>query len=249
MIIDTHCHIYASEMENAEEIIRQAAKNDISLIVNGTDPSSNRQILDLSARHDNVYAALGYFHSFADEVSTEDISLLDSQLDNDRVVAVGEIGLDYYHGKDNSDKQKELFEVMLDLAEKHALPVIVHSRKSIQDTFDILKSHDVTGSMHSYQGSGEMAREFIKLGFYIGVGGPVTHKNNKKIRKMLKEIDISNILVETDSPYLAPEERRGEVNTPLNLTYIIEKISSEFDMPESEVSQITSQNAKRLFAL
>ena len=105
------------------------------------------------------------------------------QLKNDKVIAVGEIGLDYYHTKDNKDKQKELFEKMLNLAQKHALPAIVHSRKSIQDTFNILKKHDVVGSMHCYQGSAEMAREFIKLGFYIGIGGPITHKNNKKTKK------------------------------------------------------------------
>ena len=249
MIIDTHCHIYKSEMENAEEIIRKAAQNDIQIILNGTDPSSNLEVLQLSAKHDNVYAALGYFHSFADEITDDDISLLDRQLSCDKVVAVGEIGIDYYHTKDNKAKQKELFEKMLDLAESHNLPAIVHSRKSLQDTFDILKSHDVVGSMHCYQGSPEMAREFIKLGFFIGVGGPVTHKNNKKIRKMLKQIDISHILVETDSPYLTPEEKRGEENTSLNLKYIIRKISQELDMTESEVAEITAQNAKRLFAI
>lgn len=247
MIIDTHCHIYYSEMDNAEEIIRQAAENDICIILNGTDPSSNREVLELSAKYENVYAALGYFYSFADEITEEDIFLLDSQLTNDNVIAVGEIGIDYYHTKDNADKQKELFEKMIGLAQKHDLPVIVHSRKAIQDTFEILKKHDVVGSLHCYQGSGEMAREFIKLGFYIGIGGPVTHTNNKKIRKMLKKIDINHILVETDSPYLTPEEKRGEKNTSLNLKYIIRKIAEELDIEEDKVIEITTDNAKRLF--
>ena len=122
-----------------------------------------------------------YYVRFADEITDEDISLLDKQLSNDKVIAVGEIGLDYFHTKDNKDKQKELFEKMLSLAQKHGLPVIVHCRKSMQDTFDILKKHDVVGSMHCYQGSAEMAQEFIKLGFYMGVGGPITHNSNKKI--------------------------------------------------------------------
>ena len=248
-MIDTHCHIYNSEMENADEIIRKAAKNDIHIILNGTDPLSNREVLELSAKHENVHAALGYFYSFADDVSDEDISLLDSQLDNDKVVAVGEIGIDYYHRKDNKDKQKLLFEKMLDLAQKHGLPVIVHSRKSIQDTFDILKEHDVVGSMHCYQGSAEMALEFIKLGFYIGIAGPITHTNNKKIKKMAKRIGIDHMLVETDSPYLAPEERRGEMNTSLNLKYITAKIAQELDMDEDEVIRITAQNARNLFKL
>jgi TatD DNase family protein len=249
MIIDTHCHIYNSEMENAEQIIKEAAKNDINIIVNGTDPLSNKEILELSDKYENVYAALGYFHTFADEVTDEDISLLDKQLKNDNVIAVGEIGLDYYHRKDNKERQKELFEEMLNLAEKHDLPVIVHSRKSMQDTLDILKRHNVTGSMHCYQGSAEMGREFIKLGFYIGIGGPITHKNNKKIRKMVKKIDIDHMLVETDSPYLTPEERRGEKNTPLNLKYITRKIAEELDMAEDDVIKITTDNAKRLFGI
>lgn len=247
MLIDTHCHIYKSEMENAQEIIKEAAKNDISIILNGTDPQSNLEILGLSDKYNNVYAALGYFHTFADKITDEDISLLDSQLENDKVIAVGEIGLDYYYTKENKDKQKELFEEMLNLARNHDLPVIVHSRKSIQDTFDILKKHDVVGSMHCYQGSAEMAQQFIKLGFYIGIGGPITHTNNKKTKRMVKKIDINHILVETDSPYLTPEEKKGEENTSLNLKYIIRKIAEELGMQEDEVIRITTQNAKRLF--
>ena len=230
-------------------VITEARKNDIHIILNGTDPLSNKEILELSGKYDNVYAALGYFYSFADEITDEDISLLDKQLRSDKVVAVGEIGIDYYHTKDNKDIQKELFEKMLDLAEKRNLPVIVHSRKSIQDTFDILKKHDVVGSMHCYQGSAEMAQEFIKLGFYIGIAGPVTHTNNKKIRKMVKGIDISHMLVETDSPYLSPQEKRGEKNTSLNLKYIIRKIAEELDMSEDEVMEMTSENARKLFKI
>jgi TatD DNase family protein len=125
----------------------------------------------------------------------------------------------------------------------------VHSRKSIQDTYDILKKHDVVGSMHCYQGSAEMAREFIKLGFYIGVGGPVTHTNNKKIRRMVKQIDINHMLVETDSPYLSPQEKRGEENTSLNIKFITRKIAEELDMKEDEVIEITTENAKKLFRI
>ena len=249
MIIDTHCHIYNSEMENAEEIIKEAAKNDMHIILNGTNPKSNKEVLELSSKYENAHGALGYLYTLADEITDEDISLLDKQLENDEIIAVGEIGLDYYHTKDNKDNQMVLFEKMLNIAEKHDLPVIVHSRKSMQDTFDILKRHDVVGSLHCYQGSAEMAHEFIKLGFYIGIGGPVTHDNNKKIRKMLKEIDISHMLVETDSPYLTPQEKRGEKNTSLNLKYIIRKIARELDMEEKDVIDISTQNARRLFRI
>ena len=247
MIIDTHCHIYKSEMENAEEIINKALENDIQLIVNGTDPSSNREVLDLADEYENVHAALGYLYSYADEVSEADISLLDSQLGCDNVVAVGEIGLDYYHTKDNRVKQIDLFEEMLDLSKKHNLPVIVHSRKSIQDTYDILKKHNVNGSLHCYQGSAEMAQEFVKLGFYIGIAGPVTYSGNKKVKKVLKSTDINRILIETDSPYLTPLEKRGEKNTPFNLKYIIGKISEELEIMPDEVAEITACNARRLF--
>ena len=236
-------------MENAEEIIKEAQKNNIILILNGTDLESNEEALKLSEDYENVYAALGYFYTLADEITDEDILLLDNQLKKDKVIAVGEIGLDYYKGKENKDKQIELFEKMLTLAEKHNLPVIVHSRKAMQDTYDILKKHNVVGSMHSYQGSVEMAKEFIKLGFYIGIGGTVTHTNNKKTRKMLNEIGIEHILLETDSPYLPPEEKRGEDNTPLNLKYIIKKIAEELDIEESEVIEITAENAKRLLKI
>ncbi|MBR2664948.1 MAG: TatD family hydrolase [Methanobrevibacter sp.] len=249
MIIDTHCHIYASEMENAEEIIMEAADNDIHMVLNGTDPSSNREVLELSDKYDNVHAALGYFYTLADEITDEEIELLDRQLGSDNVVAVGEIGLDYYHTKDNRDKQIELFENMLILAEKHDLPVIVHSRKAMQDTFDILKKHDVVGSLHSYQGSAEMAQQFIRLGFYIGVGGTITHKNNKKARRMLENTDINHLLLETDSPYLSPQEKMGEMNTPLNIRYVVRKLAEELDMEKSEVIEITTENARNLFTI
>lgn len=249
MIIDTHCHVYTGEMENAEDIIKDALDNDIHLILNGTDFKSNKEVLELAGKYENVHAALGYFYTLADEITDDDISLLDRQLENENVIAVGEIGLDYYYTKENKDSQIQLFERMLVLAEKHGLPVIVHSRKAMQDTFDVLKRHDVVGSLHCYQGSSEMAKRFIELGFYMGIGGPITHKNNKKTTKMLKEIDVSHILVETDSPYLPPQERRGEPNTPQNILYVIRKIAEELDIDEYDVIEITSKNAKKLFKL
>jgi TatD DNase family protein len=236
-------------MENAEEIIREAANRDIILILNGTDSKSNEEVLELASKYENAYAALGYFYTLADEISDEDISLLDKQMNNDKVVAVGEIGLDYYKGKENRDKQIELFEKMLKLAERHELPVIVHSRKAMQDTYDILKRHNVVGSLHSYQGSAEMGKQFIKLGFCLGVGGTITHSNNKKTRKILNNLGIDNIVLETDSPYLPPEEKRKEKNSPMNLRYIIGKIAEELDMSEEEIIRITAKNAQRLFKI
>ena len=247
MIIDTHCHIYNSEIENAEEIIKECKKNNIYMILNGIDPNSNKEILDLAKKFDNVYAALGYDHSVVNDITEEDIKLLDEQLSNEKVIAVGEIGLDYYWVKDNKETQKELFEKMLNLAEKHNLPVIVHAREAIGDTYDILKKHKVIGSMHCYQGSKEMAKEFIKLGFYIGIDGPITYKNNKKQKEMIKEIDINHILVETDSPYLSPEPVRGTQNTSMNLKYIIKSASDELNISNDEMIKILENNTKKLF--
>lgn len=247
MIIDTHCHIYPSEMDDAEEIIKKCEEKNIVLLLNGIDKESNSEILELTKKYDNVYAALGYDHSVVDKINEDDIKILDEQLSNDKIVAVGEIGLDYYWVKDNKEKQKELFEKMLFLAEKHNLPVIVHAREAIQDTYDILKKHKVIGSMHCYQGSSEMAKEFIKLGFYIGIDGPITYKNNKKQKEMIKNIDINHILVETDSPYLSPEPVRGEKNTSLNLIYILEKIGKELNMSIGDITNITTNNARRLY--
>ena len=247
MIIDTHCHMYKSEYSNAEEIIKECELKNIKIILNGIDKKSNLEVLELSKKYDNVYAAIGYDHSVVDNISESDIDLLESQLKNDKVIAIGEIGLDYYWIKDNKEEQKKLFKKMLELAERNNLPVIVHSRDAVQDVYDILKKYKIKGSIHCYSGSTEMANEFIKLGFYIGIDGPITYKNNRKQREMIKKIDINHILVETDSPYLSPEPKRGEKNTPLNITYIIEKIAEELNVSEEEILKITVQNAKNLF--
>ncbi|MBP3634874.1 MAG: TatD family hydrolase [Bacilli bacterium] len=247
MIIDTHSHMYESEYENAEKVIQKCKDNDIKIILNGIDKKSNLEVLELSKKYDNVYAAIGYDHSVVDEITEEDIGLLEEQIKDNKVTAIGEIGLDYYWIKDNKEKQKTLFRKMLNLAEKYNLPIIVHSRDAVQDVYDIVKEYNVIGSIHCYSGSKEMAREFIKIGFYIGIDGPITYKNNKKQREMIKEIDINHILVETDSPYLAPEGKRGEKNTPLNIIYIIDEIAQELNMSEEKIIEITTNNAKELF--
>ena len=247
MIIDTHCHIYISEYEKAEEIIKECKDNNISIILNGIDKKSNEEVLELANKYDNVYAAIGYDHSVVNKINNQDIELLESQLKNDKVIAIGEIGLDYYWVKDNKEKQKELFEKQLKLAEKYNLPVIIHSREAVQDVYDILKKYNIIGSIHCYSGSTEMAKEFIKLGFYIGIDGPITYKNNRRQREMIKEIDINHILVETDAPYLSPEPKRGEKNTPLNLIYIIEKISEELNIDKEKMIEVLEKNTKNLF--
>ena len=249
MLIDTHSHTYYSEDKDAENILKECEENNIKIILNGIDKSSNKEVIELSKKFSNVYAAIGYDHSVVDSIKEEDIKLLEKQIKEEKIIAIGEIGLDYYWIKDNKEKQKKLFIKQLDLAEKYNLPVIVHSRDAVNDVYEILKNRKNKGSIHCYSGSIEMAKKFIDIGFYIGVDGPITFKNNKKQKELIREINLNHILVETDSPYLTPEPNRGKKNSPLNLKYIIKTISEELNKNVEDVENITFNNARMLFDL
>lgn len=165
---------------------------------------------------------------------------------NNKVYAVGEIGLDYYWVQDNKEKQQELFKKQIELAIKYNLPVVVHSRKAMQDTFDILTSYDVKGVLHCYSGSYEMAKEFVKRGFKLGIGGVSTFKNSK-LNEVIEKIDLKDLLLETDSPYLTPEPYRGEQNIPSNIYYVAKKIAEIKGLSTEEVILKTTQNALEFF--
>lgn len=247
-MIDTHCHVYEEEMSDYKDIIEECDKQNISMIVNAVDIESSKDIISLSKTYKNVYAAIGLNYDTIDRVEEKDLTKLEDLIKTEKIVAIGEIGLDYYWTKDNKDKQIKFFKSQLELAKKYDLPVIVHARESVQDVYDILKEMDIhKGSMHCYSGSLEMAREFIKLGFKIGIDGPITYKNNKKGVEVVQNIDIKDILIETDSPYLSPEPNRGKTNSPLNLKYIVEKIADIKNMSIEEVKEITTNNAKELY--
>ena len=248
-MIDTHCHVIKEEMDNYIDIIEECNNKDISMIINGYNNDINEEIISLSNKYNNVYAACGLNYDEVDKFSDKDLSDLEDLIKNNKISAIGEIGLDYYWTKDNKDKQIYFFEKQLELAEKYDLPVIVHARESVQDVYDILKKHKVKGTMHCYSGSLEMAKEFVKIGFYIGIDGPITFKNNKKGIEVVKEIPIERLLLETDSPYLSPEPNRGKQNSPLNLIYIAEKISEIKGISLDKVIEITNKNAKELFNL
>ena len=249
-MIDTHCHIYEDEMVNYKEIIEECSKQSISMIINAVDIKSSEEVIDISKKYKNVYAAIGLNYDTIDSVVENDLIKLEELIKKEKITAIGEIGLDYYWTKDNKEKQIKFFKSQLDLAKKYDLPVIVHARDSIQDVYDIIKESGVNkGSMHCYSGSLEMANEFIKLGFKIGVDGPITYKNNKKGVEVVKNIDLKDILLETDSPYLSPEPNRGKQNSSLNMIYIAKKIAEIKDISVEEVIKQTTNNAKELFRI
>lgn len=246
MLVDTHCHLNKEDYENVEEIIKNM--NGI-MIASGCSDKSNKEVMELIDKYPNVYGAIGIHPEDIDSMTEESLKFIEENLNNPKIVAIGEIGLDYYWTKDNKEKQKEVFIKQLDLASKYNKPVIIHSRDSIQDTYDILKKYKLKGSMHCFNSSLEMAKEFIKLGYKIGVGGVVTFKNAKKLQDIVTEIDLGNILLETDSPYLTPEPFRGTRNEPAKVYYVAEKISVLKSVKLDEVLDKTTQNAIDLFDL
>ncbi len=250
MLIDSHCHILSSEYEKPEDVIKDSKTSGVDkMIINGYDLKSSAEAVLLSNEYNYVYASIGIGPENIDDVSDKDFIKLEELINKGKVVAIGEIGLDYYWTKDNKEKQIYVFENMLALAKKYNLPVIVHCRQAIKDTYELLKKYKVTGILHCFSGSAESAKEFIKLGFLIGIGGVVTFKNAKEIKDVVIKIDLSNISLETDSPYLSPEPFRGKVNVPKNVIYVARKIAELKSVSLEEVLEVTSSNVTSKFDL
>ena len=245
-MIDTHCHLGYEDYDDLDELIMKMKDNNINAIVNGTNKKDNDEALNLSKKYDNISAAIGFHPQEIENICDNYIEYIESNINN--IVAIGEIGLDYYWTKDNKDKQKEVFENQLKIAEKYNIPVIVHSRDSIQDVYDILKKYKVRGSIHAFSGSLEMANKFIDLGYKLGIGGVITFRNSN-LKYVISKIDINNIILETDSPYLSPEPVRGKKNSPLNLKYVVEFIANLNGIGYEEVINITNENVRQLFDL
>lgn len=248
MYIDTHCHVLNEYYDDIEMVISECRNNDIEkIIVNGCDINSNREVLELVSKYDIVYGAIGFHPTELDDFKEKYFKFLEDNLDNPKIVAVGEIGLDYHY--DNTDKEKQvyIFKKQLDIASKYNKPIIVHSRDSIQDTYNILKKYRLTGSIHCFSGSVEMAREFVKIGYKLGIGGIITYKNAKTIKEVVKDIDLSYILLETDSPYLTPSLYRGEDNSPKYIPIIANEIASIKGISNKEVAVTTTANAEAIF--
>ena len=243
MLIDSHCHLLASEYQDVHSEIKDAINKGIEkLIINGYDVASSKEAVELSKEYKEVYAAVGIGPENIDGVTDNDLIVIQNLAKEKKTVAVGEIGLDYYWTKENKEEQIKVFKRMLNIAKENNLPVIIHSRNSISDIYKIVKEYNITGIMHCYSGSKEMAKEFIKLGFLIGIGGVVTFKNAKEIKEVVKSINIENISLETDSPYLTPEPFRGKKNNPSNLKFIASKIAELKGVSSDEVACVTSRN-------
>lgn len=245
MQIDTHCHLSYEDYDNLDEVV----KNIDIAITSGTNDDTNKEVLDVVSKYNNIYGTLGIHPEDIDSISDNSFKFIEENLNNKKIVAIGEIGLDYYWVKDNKENQKELLRKQMEIAQNYNMPVVIHSREAIEDTYNILKDYKVKGTIHCFSSSYEMAEKFIKLGYKIGIGGVVTFKNSKKLQDIVERLDLKDILLETDSPYLSPEPLRGKKNVPYNTYYVAKKIAEIKKISVDEVLTVTGENAIKLFDL
>lgn len=253
MIFDTHAH-YDDEQfdEDREALLGSMYAGGVGRIVNSaSDVASWEDIRKLVEKYPFVYGAAGVHPDDVGELNEESFARLRDVLQEEKFVAVGEIGLDYYWDKEGHDLQKEWFIRQLDLARELDMPVIVHSRDAAEDTFEIMKAHagGLGGVIHCFSYSVELAREYVKRGFYIGIGGVVTFKNAKKLKEVVVDTPLEALVLETDCPYLAPEPNRGKRNSSRNLTYVAEQIAALKGVSYEDVVNQTEINARRLYQM
>ena len=253
MIFDTHAHYDDGQFDtDREELLGAMEAGGVGTIVDaGSTLESWDKILELTERYPFIYGAIGIHPDEAGTLDEAGMERMAKLLDGDKIVAVGEIGLDYYWDKENHDVQKHWFIRQLDMAREKQMPVIIHSREAAADTMDIMKQHasGMKAVIHCYSYSAEMAKEYVKMGYYIGVGGVVTFKNAKKLKQVVQEIPLERILLETDCPYLAPLPFSGKRNSSLNLPYVAEAIAELKGTTAEEVIQQTEKNARELYGL
>jgi len=247
-LIDTHAHI--DMLDSPDEAIINAKNNNVlKIIVPGVEVSSVEKLLELKNKYDNVFIQLGIHPS---EAKTWDDSFSEIIRKNrDKICAVGEIGLDYYWDTTFNDIQKEVFIKQIQLANDLELPIVVHDREAHKDTFDILEEYNKGSDvvMHCFSGSVEFARECVKKGWYLALGGVVTFKNAIKMKEVAKEISIKKLLLETDSPYLTPVPYRGKPNEPAYTRFVAEEIAKIKGINFNEVAEITTLNAENIFRI
>lgn len=253
MIFETHSHMFSEEFDlDRKECLQRCDELNMKIMFVGYSHIGNQKAYEISKLSDNYYCSSGIHPDQASSNYKEDIIKLKEFIKTHKVFAIGEIGLDY-HYPDGPLKEYQipLFEEQLKIAYEFNLPVIIHTRDAWQDTYDILKpySHKLNIILHCYSGSLEMAREFIKMGFYIAIGGAVTFKNSKEIKRVVECIDINYMLIETDCPYITPHPFRGQRNESSYITYTIEAIASIRGLSINEVENITYNNAIKAFNL
>lgn len=251
MYFDTHCHLNSEQLyENRDEFIKHALDNQVEMmVVVGYDLESSKKAVEIAKEHSFIYAAVGIGPNDCLNTTTQDLQIIDEYLNEPKVVALGEIGLDYYWDDVPSDKQKEIFQQQVDLAKKHQKPIIIHCRDAYEDTYEVLKRNGHPGIMHCYSGSVEMAKRFIDLGFYISLAGPVTFKNARVPKDVAEKIGLEHLLIETDCPYLTPHPYRGSFNEPANVVYIAQEIAKLKNMEIESVASQTTFNAKKVFGI
>ena len=254
MIFDSHAH-YDDEAfdKDRDRLLSTLEEQGVGCIVNvGASFQGAKDSVELSMRYTHVYAAVGVHPDHVGELDEAKMQQLREMCAMKKTVAVGEIGLDYYWDKESHELQKEWFERQMELAKEVDLPIIVHSREAAQDTFDLIKSeHAGTtgGVIHCFSGSKEMAKEYIKMGYYIGVGGVVTFKNARVLKEVVESIPLERILTETDCPYLAPVPNRGKRNHSGNLPYVVEKLAEIKCVSKEEIIRETTKNARALYRI
>ncbi|SCG81743.1 TatD DNase family protein [Proteiniborus sp. DW1] len=254
MLIDSHAHLDDERFDkDRDEIIKDLTNQGIELVINpGADVASSVKAVSLAKKYNNIYAAVGVHPHDAKTMDDTTIQLLSSLANNEKVVAIGEIGLDYHYDNSPRDIQRKWFVEQIRLAKKLQLPIIIHEREASQDMYNILKNEadgNLRGVLHCYSGSLEMAREYLKMGFYISLAGPVTFKNSRVSKEVAKNIPLDRMLIETDSPYLSPEPKRGKRNEPLNVRYVAAMIAELRGIPFDEIATSTSKNVKKLFSI
>ena len=249
MFIDTHCHLSSSDYDDIDLVINENRKAGMEkIIVSACDKKDFEEAFLLSEKYKDVFLTIGYHPEYVDDIVPADIAELDVLLKKEKVVGVGEIGLDYHYTKDNKEAQIALFEQQLALAEKNNLPVVIHSRDATEDTINTLKKYKVKGVIHCFSGSLEVAEIYIKMGFKLGIGGVVTFSNSN-LYKVVEKIGLPNIVLETESPYLAPVPYRGKQNSSKYVPVIAQKIADILGLSLEEVASVTTSNACELFDL
>ena len=250
-IFDTHAH-YDDERfdEDRAELLSSLFESSVSHIVNcGCDLKSSLKTINLSERYENLYAAVGVHAHEAESCTDNDLAEIKKLYSHEKVVAVGEIGLDYFYDFSPRERQIEVFRQQIELANKLDLPVIIHDREAHEDTLNILKELRPKGVVHCFSGSVEMAKEIIKLGLYIGLGGAVTFKNARKPLEVAEYVPLDRLLLETDAPYMTPVPFRGKRCDSAHIAYTAEKIAEVKGMDAQELIDVCNKNSKKLFGI